>query len=212
MPRRAYFVLLGALALSLLAAGCGTSGTSPGVANLGTTGTTDLSTAGAPSGSGPSASSGEGQAVLIGSLGGLGFSRCMRAHGVADFPDPNGQGVAQFVPNSGIDPQSAIFRSAVQACRNELRGNKAQLSPAQQARARRQALAFSACVRRHGIPDFPDPSFSADGNAGIHLVAGTSSSDLSPANPAFRAALQDCHGFKLGGKTGPGSFNSGGPK
>ena len=212
MPRHAHVVPLGALALSLLAAGCGgSSGTSPGVANLGTSGTTDSSTAGAPSGSAPSAATGAGQAILIGGLGGLGFSRCMRAHGVANFPDPNGQGVTQFGPNSGIDPQSAPFQAAAQACRSDLRGKEPQLSPAQQAKARRQALAFSACVRRHGIPDFPDPSFGANGNAGIHL-AGNSSGDLNPSNPTFQAALQACHGFKLGDKKAPGSFSSGGPK
>ncbi len=212
-PRHAHAVLLGTLVLSLLAAGCGTASRSPGVASLGTNGTTDSSTAGALPGSTPSASpevDNGGQAILIGG-GGLKFSQCMRAHGVANFPDPNSQGATQFGPNSGINPQSATFQSAAQACRNTLRGKGPQLSPAQQAKARHQALAFSACMRKHGIPDFPDPIFGANGNAGIHLAAN-SSSDLNPSNPTFQAALQACHGFKLGGKKGPGSFNSGGPK
>lgn len=117
----------------------------------------------------------------------------------------------QFGPDSGIDPQSGTFQAAAQACRNDLGGRAPQLSPAQRAKARREALAFSACMRRHGIPDFPDPSFGVNGNAGIHL-AGNSSSDLNASNPTFQSALQACHGFKLGGKKGPGSFSSGGPK
>jgi hypothetical protein len=147
---------------------------------------------------------------LIGG-GGLKFSQCMRARGVPNFPDPNGQGVTQFGPNSGIDAHSATFQSAARYCRNDLRGKGPQLSPAQQAKARRQALAFSACMRKHGIPDFPDPIFGPNGNAGIHLTAN-SSSDLNPSNPTFQATLQACHGFKLGDKKAPGSFGSGGPK
>jgi hypothetical protein len=213
-PRHAHVVLLGTLVLSLLVAGCGAASRSPGVASLGAPGATDSPTRGAPPGSTPSASPGVdngGQAILIGGGGGLKFSQCMRAHGVANFPDPNGQGVTQFGPTSGINPQSATFQSAAQACRSAVRGKAPQLSPAQQAKARRQVLAFSTCMRKHGIPDFPDPTFGADGNAAIHL-SGPPSSDLNANNPTFQAALQGCHGFKLGGKKGPGSFRRGGLK
>jgi hypothetical protein len=40
------------------------------------------------------------------------FARCMRAHGVPKFPDPNGQS-GQLGPGSGIDPNSPQFQSAV---------------------------------------------------------------------------------------------------
>jgi hypothetical protein len=210
-PRHAHLVLA-TLVLTVLAAGCGgSSGGTPRVADLGTTGTTDPSARGAVSGSGPSASAdGGGQPIMVGG-GGLKFSQCMRAHGVPNFPDPNGQGVTEIGPNSGIDAQSATFQSAAQACRSELRGTAPQLSPAQQAKARREALAFSACMRKHGIPDFPDPSFGTNGNAGIHL-AGNSAGDLNPNNPTFRAALQTCQGLIPGVKKGPRSFNPSGPK
>jgi hypothetical protein len=211
-PRHADVVFLGTLVLSLLASGCGAASRSPGVASLGRPGTTGSATADAPPGATPSASAGVdngGQAILIG--GGLKFSQCMRAHGVANFPDPNSQGATQFGLNSGINPQSATFQSAAQACRSALHGKGPQLSPAQQAKARRQALAFSACMRKHGIPDFPDPIFGANGNAGIHL-SGPPSSDLNANNPTFQAALQACQGFKLGDKKGPGSFSGRDPK
>jgi hypothetical protein len=42
----------------------------------------------------------------------LAFARCMRAHGVPDFPDPNGQS-GQLGPSSGIDPSSPRFQSAI---------------------------------------------------------------------------------------------------
>jgi len=204
--------LVGMLVL-VLASGCGGgSGGAPGVANLGATGATTSSRGGAAAGSGSSAASagGGGQAIMIGGAG-LTFSRCMRAHGVANFPDPNGQGLAQFGPDSGIDPQSPSFQAAAQTCQNALRSKELTLSPSEQLKSQREALAFSACVRRHGIPDFPDPHFGADGNAAIRL-AGTSSGDLNPNDPTLQSALQACRGYKLGSKNAPGSFSAGGPK
>jgi hypothetical protein len=42
----------------------------------------------------------------------LAFAMCMRAHGVPDFPDPDGQ-AGQLGPGSGIDPGSPRFQSAL---------------------------------------------------------------------------------------------------
>lgn len=183
--------------IALAAAGCGGGGGSPGVANLGATGTTtDPSSVGAPSGSAPSSppNAGMGQAMMIGGGNALKFSQCMRAHGVKNFPDPNSQGAIQISPDSGIDSGTAVFRSAAQACQKNIGGGKGpQLTPAQQARAKRQALAFSACMRKHGVPDFPDPNFSG-GHVSISIHANPSS-DLNPNSPTFQAAQQACQGL-----------------
>src|SRR5262245_18620999 len=40
------------------------------------------------------------------------FARCMRAHGVPNFPDPTGQ-AGELGPNSGIDPGSTQFQTAL---------------------------------------------------------------------------------------------------
>jgi hypothetical protein len=40
------------------------------------------------------------------------FARCMRAHGIPDFPDPNGSS-GQLGPASGIDPTSPEFQTAL---------------------------------------------------------------------------------------------------
>jgi hypothetical protein len=40
------------------------------------------------------------------------FAACMREHGVPNFPDPNGT-AGQLGPNSGIDPASPQFQSAL---------------------------------------------------------------------------------------------------
>ncbi len=51
-----------------------------------------------------------------------------------------------------------------------------------------QSLKFSACMRSHGVPNFPDPS----AGGGIEIKRG---SGLNPQAPAFRAAQKVC--FKL---------------
>ena len=50
----------------------------------------------------------------------LKFSQCMRAHGLANFPDPtfgsNGRLGLLFHASSGLDPNSQAFKQAQAAC------------------------------------------------------------------------------------------------
>lgn len=193
----------------VVAAGCG-GGASPPVASLGDSATTTTSGGGDPAGSSSSSGNGAGGAQSLEIAGGnpLKFSQCMRAHGVSNFPDPNGQGVIHLDPNSGIDTSSSTFRSAAQACRRLVPGGHLTPSPAQQAKFRREALAFSACMRKHGVPDFPDPTFT-NGSLTVKITAQPGS-DLNPNSPTFQAAQQACQGllpFKP-----HASSNSGGAK
>jgi hypothetical protein len=48
--------------------------------------------------------------------------------------------------------------------------------------------AFSARMRSHGLPKFPDPTFS-NGGVGIELDR---SSGIDPSSPQFRAAQTAC--------------------
>jgi hypothetical protein len=59
---------------------------------------------------------------------------------------------------------------------------------------------FSACMRGHGVPNFPDPS----GGGGIQI---SSSSGIDVDSPAFKAAQSRCRHLLPGGgpPTGPPS-------
>jgi hypothetical protein len=46
----------------------------------------------------------------------LAFARCMRAHGVPNFPDPAFSGNGPAGPPAGINPQAPAFRSAARVC------------------------------------------------------------------------------------------------
>ena len=190
-------VLAAAMLASLasLVAGCGGGKPRPSVASLGTTTTGGTgTTADTPSGS---QSTGGGGAAPAGGGGGrmvmaggsvqqlTKFAACMRKNGVPNFPDPNAQGQISV---SGIDPGSAAFQHARQACQKEL-PNGGQPTPAQQAQARRQALAFSACMRKNGVPKFPDPQFGSGGRVGVHIGP---SAGIDPQSPQFKHAQQVC--------------------
>ncbi len=193
-----------------------------GSARAGATGG-GASTGGAGSNAGVSGRPGSGGA--IGSAGGgnggsitstgpeaqqLAFAKCMRANGVSNFPDPNGQGVITF---HGIDPGSPQFQKAQGKCAS-LQGGEPP-SPAQQAQMMAQALKFSQCMRSHGIADFPDPQSGPGGGIRIAIRARPGqSSDLDPHSPVFQRAQQACQGLLPGRgrpqQTTQGSATSGG--
>jgi hypothetical protein len=195
MRRRRPAILVSFVAgFALLAAGCGGGGGSPGVADIaGGTNAAATTTTQSESGSGDKASGaprvGQGGqfqiAMNVGTADGAKFSACMRKHGVPNFPDPNGQGVITIHSGMGVDPNSPAFRSARTVC-EKLLPNGGQPTPAQIAQQQRQLLAFSACMRAHGIKDFPDPS-----NGGLR-IQGHPGSDLDPNNPTFKRAQQAC--------------------
>ena len=201
-------------AVGLLVAGCG-GGSHPSVASLGSNTTTastspaDSSTTGGavPStGSSSQQSGGGGQFSIAGGGSHMAqLAACMRSHGVPNFPEPNAQGV---ISSGSIDPNSPQFQQAMQACRKDL-PNGGTPSPAQQAQMRQQALAFSACMRKHGLPNFPDPQFLSGGRVAMRISAD---SGIDPRSPQFQAAQKACQSL-LPGKAGaapPGAAKTGG--
>ena len=200
--QRAPVMVVALMAVGAIVAGCGGGGSSPGVANVtgsrtSTSGTHSSSSAG---GDGGTALGGGGAAAAPGAHSNfairtanpqeaLRFSQCMRANGVPNFPDPNGQGVIQ---GSGIDPSSPQFATAQKACAKYMGAGKPP-SAAQTAQAEAAALAFSKCMRSHGEPDFPDPQFGSGGAIRISIRAnGPGAGDLEPTSPIFQKAQRSC--------------------
>jgi len=50
----------------------------------------------------------------------LRYARCIRAHGVANMPDPDGRGHLDIGPGSGVDVNSPRFEAAYQVCKKDL--------------------------------------------------------------------------------------------
>lgn len=167
-----HLVLVAATAiLALGVAGCGSTGAPSGT----------VTNAGSPTPSGPSPA--------------LEFARCMRAHGVSNYPDP---GSGPGPQSSPVDPQSPAFQTAQNACQKYL-PNDGQPRPMSEA-DRVRAVAFAKCMRTHGEPDFPDPLLSApSGSEPVLSLRGMLfefGPGLSPVSPAFQQAAADC-GIRL---------------
>lgn len=136
------------------------------------------------------------------------FARCMRAHGVPNFPDPgsNGNGGIQIQATktagsgasmtvNGVSVSAPAFQSAMQSCRSDLPNGG---HPPPLSAARKQAmLQFSACMRAHGLPNFPDPMFGSGGK--VELRA-TPQEGIDPNSPGFQRAQAACAKYQGGGK------------
>jgi hypothetical protein len=115
----------------------------------------------------------------------MAYSACMRTQGVANFPDPNKQGVLLVTPAMRINPQSATFQAARKACRKLLPGPAA-ASPQEQQRQVAGELSFAKSMRSHGVPHFPDP------NSQGHLSAEMVNAGVDIHAPSVQAAAQVC--------------------
>jgi hypothetical protein len=80
-------------------------------------------------------------------------SKCMRAHGVTDFPDPSSNGGIQL-PNN-FDVESPVFKSARDTCFKLLPGRAGM--PKASATEIADARNTAQCMREHGVTSFPDP-------------------------------------------------------
>jgi hypothetical protein len=128
---------------------------------------------------------------------GIAVARCMRAHGITNFPDPGPGGGIQIPAGSGINPQSPGFQSAQKTCFKLLPGGgpgRGQASESQ----KRQMLAMSECMRRHGLSTFPDPvSTPPQPGNGLGLAFGAPGSFIVIPqalmnSPAFNQAAAAC--------------------
>ena len=113
----------------------------------------------------------------------LAFAHCMRSHGAPNFPDPDSSG-GIVIKKSLMESSYNAPRSARTACVHLLPKYALTLTPAQQEQHQRQELAFAACMRRHGITNFPD---GWSGNVGQLISAG-----VDPSSPQLNAALTKC--------------------
>jgi len=147
--------------LVLLAAGCGGGG-SPQVAGGGTR----------------TSSNGRVAAALA-------LARCMRSHGIAGWPDPDS--------NGGFDKaklrQLGVGVSRMRALEDgpcHITIPSAAPSTPITAADRADYLRAAACMRSHGFPSFPDPTFK-NNTVEVHTPAGIDQDAL-----AFKRAAEAC--------------------
>jgi hypothetical protein len=181
-----------AAAFALLAAGCGGGGAA-GVASVSSTTTAaTTSTQSSPTQSGL-----------------LAFARCMRSHGVPNFPDPQ-----RFVGgNLKLTlHQLAPSPAAMSACNGLLPttgASAAQVSPQQQRTELADGLSFARCMRSHGVSRFPDPT--PQGQLTVEMVEAQGIDVHSPVVLRdVQACLPASHGLLTPAKIREALQNAGG--
>jgi hypothetical protein len=150
--------------------------------------TAALPAAACSSGSPPSAgASGSPQAAgSANSSSGLAYSRCVRAHGVSDFPDPGSSG--QLSKQAVVTALRAVSDSraaaATGAC--ERLNPAGQENPILTAQDQQDYLRAAACMRSRGITGFPDPTFPG-GRLNLQIPAS-----IDTTSGQFTQAAQTC--------------------
>jgi hypothetical protein len=125
----------------------------------------------------------------------LAYASCMRKNGV-DMPDPQFSGgrVTQKM-NAPSNPDK--MRTAEKACSKYRAQLKApDMSDAEKEEFKKGALANARCMREHGIDNFPDPTFGADGGAQIKIDGS-----INPESAKFKKAQEACKGTMRGPST-----------
>ncbi len=158
--------------------------------------------------SSPSSSSGSGGGRSDANA--LAFSRCMRSHGITNFPDPETKGGLtrlRFRVSPG-GPTQQTMETAQRACKRYAPFEQVHLSPQQKVERQEAVLKFARCMREHGV----DVHGSASGG-GFAIRIGGPQGGPNPESPTFQAAQKACQGLLplKGGGPATGAAHGGGP-
>jgi hypothetical protein len=120
------------------------------------------------------------------------YANCVRSQGYPNFPDPqaNAQGISLAVANPRDKEATNQTKAACSGILNRLpataRGQQGPITAAQL----RQARLWAACMRRNGLPLWPDP-----GPDGSFRLAGTPYEAMGKTGPVL-AGLQACRQYE----------------
>jgi hypothetical protein len=155
-----------------------------------------LSACGGSSGSDPANSSaGREEAALK-------FSRCMREHGVKNFPNPEtSEGHSTLHVHNGpggVEASPQVMEAAQKACQHYQEALLPKLTPQERVQREEAVQKFAACMRQHGI--HLETSTGTGGGTAIRVRSSAKKGEGGPLeNPAFAKAQEACSKLLPGG-------------
>ena len=142
-----------------------------------------------PSSTGPGGSTDAG---LAASPVAVGYSHCMRSHGVPDFPDPTRSGGVPKVGPQQVGVSSSLYQAALAACAQLLQPTQAELPQIMTG-----MLHFARCMRSHGVPNWPDPTTGRDGQPEFRIPG------IDPDSSQISDTADRCTDLLVQSSTGP---------
>jgi hypothetical protein len=138
----------------------------------------------------------------------IAYAKCMRAHGVPNYPEPSNGNSGTTIAGTGINMASSAFQSAKAKCYQLMPGGVPDTHATQQQIT--QALESAKCMRDRGFPNFPDPVVTSTlptpppgpPSAGSGTPGTTEYSNgilfkipgsIDTSSPAFQAAAKVCN-------------------
>jgi hypothetical protein len=137
------------------------------------------------------------------------YTKCMRSHGVPQFPAPDSQGNFNNSQIQQLDQNDPQERNAFGTCRGLLPNEGTGLSVTQlqtmQQQNLRNAVQAAHCMRSRGIENFPDPAGSTSGS-GVNwqpVMSAEQAGGFNQNSPSYQAAYDACSGKRVGGPIPP---------
>lgn len=110
--------------------------------------------------------------------------QCVRSHGVPDFPGPDSSGqIPKITSGQQVGVSDSRLNAAQGACQDLW---PYQAPPTLTDQERQDYLNAAACMRSHGITNFPDPTFSG---GRVHFSIPSS---IDTTSGQFTQARQTC--------------------
>lgn len=118
---------------------------------------------------------------------------CARAHGDPTLPDPviDSQGRAKFPPGTPAPPVATQ-----QACQSIYNRLPASVRNSSNAPDIQMELKFAACMRQHGLTDWPDPDANGDYPLPPDLITNSKS---GPVWDRIKAGWDACRAYNPSG-------------
>jgi hypothetical protein len=144
----------------------------------------------------------------------VGYSHCIRSHGVPRYPDPSGDGVLPKTSAQQLGVSSSALQAAQSACQHLLPSDGGTLNAdsfrqcmlagdcpqALVRQAMTEMLRFSRCMRAHGVPNWPDPTIGTQGRPYFDL-SGHGFSRQQARSPQLTRKSSEC-GYEMPGVGG----------
>jgi hypothetical protein len=139
----------------------------------------------------------------------VGYSHCMRSHGVPDFPDPRSGGGIPKGSAQRFGVSTSQFTAAVTACAHLVPASGGSIQLCETTGDCPQAVVqqalnimrrYARCIRAHGVPNFPDPTLGSQGRP-FFDVSNAGITSQSTHSSLFESKDRECERL-VGGSAG----------